>query len=78
MHPDQVKQLLLEEFSDCDVTVESDGSHFNLVVVGDCFEGLRAVQRQQKVYAALSEQIASGAMHAVNIKTFTTSEWQQR
>jgi acid stress-induced BolA-like protein IbaG/YrbA len=29
------------------------------------------------VYAALQEQIASGVIHAVNMKTFTNEEWQQ-
>ena len=41
------------------------------------FEGKRTVQRQQVVYAALQEQIASGVIHAVNMKTFTNEEWQQ-
>jgi len=56
--------------------VESDGSHFNILVVGDVFEGLRPVQRQQKVYAVLQAQIAEGAIHAVNMKTFTPDEFQ--
>jgi len=67
---------LLAELAGCDVTVESDGSHFNILVVGDVFEGLRPVQRQQKVYAVLQAQIAEGAIHAVNMKTFTPDEFQ--
>ena len=78
MHPDEVKQLLESALPGCDVSVDSEGSHYNLVVVGEVFEGLRPVKRQQTVYAALSEQIASGAMHAVNIKAFTPAEWQAR
>lgn len=76
MNPDEVKELLLEGLAGCDVTVESDGSHFNILVVGDVFEGLRPVQRQQKVYAVLQAQIAEGAIHAVNMKTFTPDEFQ--
>lgn len=76
MNPDDVKELLLAELTGCDITVESDGSHFNILVVGDLFEGLRPVQRQQKVYAVLQAQIAEGSIHAVNMKTFTPNEFQ--
>jgi len=76
MNPDEVKELLLAGLAGCDVTVESDGSHFNILVVGDVFEGLRPVQRQQKVYAVLQSQIAEGTIHAVNMKTLTPGEFQ--
>jgi acid stress-induced BolA-like protein IbaG/YrbA len=36
------------------------------------------VQRQQLIYAALNSEISSGAMHAVNMKIFTPSEWQAK
>ena len=78
MNPEDVKTLLEAALTDCQIQVESEGSHFNIVAVGDIFEGKRAVQRQQIVYAALNEQISSGAIHAVNIKIFTHQEWQQR
>ena len=78
MDPDQIKSLLEETLNDCQITVEVEGSHVNLVVVGDVFIGKRPVQRQQLVYGALKEQIASGVVHAVNMKTYTTQEWQQQ
>lgn len=77
MNPDDVRELLAAEFADCDVTVDGDGRHFDVLVVGDIFEGLRPVQRQQKVYAVLQAQIAEGTIHAVNMKTFTPDEVQQ-
>jgi len=76
MSPDEVKALLETQLIDCQIKVETDGSHVNIIVVGDIFEGKRPVQRQQLVYGALREQIASGAMHAVNMKTYTLQEWQ--
>jgi len=54
--------------------VEGDGRHFNLVIVSSQFEGLRTIKRQQMVYAALNAEIASGALHAVNMRTFTPAE----
>ncbi len=78
MHPDEVRQLLASRLEDCDVEVSGDGRHFDLVVVGDVFEGLSPVRKQQLVYAALREEIADGRVHAVNMKTYTRSEWSSR
>lgn len=76
MDIEEIKRLLQAALLDCDIRVESEGSHLNVTVIGEVFEGKRAVQRQQLVYAALNEQIASGAVHAVNMKLFTPGEWQ--
>ena len=77
MQVDQVKALLEAHLSDCDIEVTGDGSHFDLTIVGDVFDGLNAVKKQQLVYAALNAQIADGSIHAVNMKLFTRAEWQQ-
>ena len=76
MQPDEVKQLLQAHLPDCDIEVNGEGNHFDVTVVGDVFEGLSAVKKQQLVYAGLNQQIADGVVHAVNIKTFTRGEWQ--
>ena len=64
MNAQDVKDLLEKQLPDCEIRVEVDGSHVNIIAVGN-------------VYAALQEQIASGVIHAVNMKTFTNEEWQQ-
>jgi acid stress-induced BolA-like protein IbaG/YrbA len=78
MEPAVVKSLLLERLADCEVEVNGDGRHFDILIVGDLFAGLSPVKKQQLVYAALNEEISSGAIHAVNMKTFTRAEWAQR
>jgi acid stress-induced BolA-like protein IbaG/YrbA len=77
MNADEIKLILEQQLNGCDIKVDVDGSHVNIVVVGDIFQGVRPVQRQQLVYAALREHIASGAIHAVNMKTYSADEWQQ-
>ncbi|MBL4781178.1 MAG: BolA/IbaG family iron-sulfur metabolism protein [Porticoccaceae bacterium] len=76
MDIEEIKRLLQAALLDCEISVESDGSHLNVTVIGEVFAGKRAVQRQQLVYAALTEQIASGEVHAVNMKLCTPAEWQ--
>lgn len=75
MQTEQIQALLHEQLADCDVTVSGDGSHFDVIVVGDIFQGLRPVKKQQLVYAVLNEYIASGAIHAVNMRLYTRDEW---
>ena len=76
MQPNEIKALLDAELENCDVLVEGEGSHFDILVIGEVFVGMRPVQKQQLVYGVLQEQIASGSIHAVNIRTFTASEWE--
>ena len=78
MSPEDVTTLLENALPNCRIEVDSQGSHFNLFVVGDLFEGKRAVQRQQLIYAVLNEHISSGVIHAVNMKLFTHKEWLHR
>jgi acid stress-induced BolA-like protein IbaG/YrbA len=74
MQAQEIKALLESSIADSQVEVHIEGSHVNLVVVSPVFEGMRAVQKQQLVYKALADQIASGVLHAVNMKTLTPAE----
>lgn len=78
MNPEDVKTLLLASLGDCEVRVDGQGNHFDILVIGDIFAGQRAVQRQQRVYAVLKEQITAGTIHAVNMKLYTVAEWRAR
>ena len=49
-------------------------SHFKVIVVSDEFQGLRLVQRHQKVYAALGDLMQQ--FHALALHTFSPDEWQ--
>jgi acid stress-induced BolA-like protein IbaG/YrbA len=71
-----VRQLLQNHLEDCEFQVEGEGNRYDITVIGAVFEGLRPVRKQQLVYGALSECIANGSVHAVNIRTFTPAEWQ--
>jgi len=78
MTPEEVQRLLSERMPGCEISVTGDGRHFELVVIGDQFEGLRSLKRQQLIYGALNEEIASDAIHAVQMKIYTPQEWQSK
>ncbi len=73
-----VKALLQDYMQECEFHVSGEGSHYDIAAIGAVFEGLRPVQKQQLVYAALRDHIADGSIHAVNIRTYTPAEWQVR
>ena len=74
MQENDIKKLIISAVANSAIEVRIEGSHVHLVVVSTEFEGLSAVKRQQKVYAALAATIASGAIHAVHMKTYTPAE----
>ncbi|MDI5936209.1 BolA family protein [Halomonas sp. M4R5S39] len=76
MQPSEVKALLEARIDDCEFHIQGEGCNFQVVAVGEVFDGLSPVKRQQLIYGALSAEIASGALHAVSIKTYTPAQWQ--
>ena len=76
MQAQDIQALLADNLESCEVQVNGEGSHFDILVIGDVFEGLRPVQKQQVIYKVLNAHIADGSIHAVNIKTFTPAEWR--
>ncbi len=76
MQPAEVQQLIEAGLPGCQIDVTGDGSHFDIVVVGELFAGKGPVVRQQAIYATITDAITSGAIHAVNIKAYTPDEWE--
>ena len=56
------------------VTMEGDGCNCSAVVVSPIFEGLSLLQRQRIVLAVVSDEIKSGELHALSVKTYTPNE----
>ncbi len=54
-----------------------DGSHFQVIAVGEMFAELSRVKKQQAIYAPLAEFINDNRIHALSIKTYTPTEWQR-
>lgn len=75
MDSDNITQLLTAEFPDCEIKVEGGDGKYLVTAVGDIFNGLNAVKRQQKIYQVLNPHISSGAIHAVNMRLYTSDEF---
>lgn len=59
-----------------DAIVETDGAdcNFSVRIVSQAFDGLNPIQRQRPVMALFSDEIASGALHALSITAKTPAE----
>jgi acid stress-induced BolA-like protein IbaG/YrbA len=73
----EVQRLIEAGLPGAQVTVTGDGSHFDAVVISPAFEGKSLVAQQKMVMAAVAQQIASGALHALSIKAYTPEKWAQ-
>ncbi|PID45668.1 MAG: BolA family transcriptional regulator [Proteobacteria bacterium] len=69
-----VQAMILETFSDAEVTVSGDGYKYEATVISPAFAGLGKVKRHQMVYAAIKSAITSGELHAMTITALTPEE----
>ena len=77
MQPEEIKSILEQNLELSEVHVTGDGSHFQVIAVGNMFDGMSRVKKQQAIYAPLNAHIADGTLHALSIRTFTDEEWQR-
>ncbi|MCC4799547.1 cell division protein BolA [Enterovibrio norvegicus] len=75
MEPSEIKAILESTFEFEELLVKGDGSHFEVIAVGDMFDGMSRVKKQQTIYGPLMEHIRTNAIHALSIKALTPAEW---
>ncbi|MDA3978696.1 BolA family protein [Gallibacterium sp. AGMB14963] len=77
METKEIEQLLKQELGLDEVYVRGENAHFDVIAVSDKFADLSRVKQQQLIYAPLMEHLASNAIHALTIKTFTVEKWNR-
>ena len=75
MTADQLKALIAAGLPCAYLELDGDGRHWYATIVSSEFEGKRAIQRHQRVYATLGNKMQSDEVHALSMKTFTPAEW---
>ena len=60
------------------VKVQGDGYHYNLIIVSDLFINKSNLARQRWVYAHLKDDMTTGRLHALSMKTWTKDEWEKQ
>jgi acid stress-induced BolA-like protein IbaG/YrbA len=72
-----IEKLITDAVELDEIHVAFDGSQCKVIAVADFLGELSRVKKQQTIYAPLAEVINAGTIHAVSIKTFTTTDWQR-
>jgi acid stress-induced BolA-like protein IbaG/YrbA len=72
-----IEKLINDAVALDELHVKFDGSQCTIIAVADFLGELSRVKRQQAIYTPLTQTINDGIIHAVTIKTFTTSDWQR-
>lgn len=54
----------------------NDGQHFSAIVVAEQFEGLSMIKQHKLVYGAIQDHLDSGAIRALQLKTYSLSQWK--
>ena len=78
MNTDEIKKLIEAGIPDSKAIVTGAEGKYEATVISDQFDGMTVVKEHQLVYATVKPQIASGELHALTIKAFTTSEWEKQ
>lgn len=72
-----IEKLITDAVELDEIHVAFDGSQCKVIAIADFLGELSRVKKQQTIYAPLAKVINEGVIHAVTIKTFTTSDWQR-
>lgn len=79
MTSEEIRSVLEAGLEGCEVRVdEAAPGKYQVTVIGDVFEGLSRVRREQRAGAPLRDAILDGRIHAVSYRTFTPEEWAAR
>ena len=71
---EQVSEAIILALPDAKVTVEDlngGGDHLQVNVVSASFAGLSLIRQHQLIYAALKNELATEAIHALALNTST-------
>lgn len=80
VNPEQVTTMIKQNLPDAEVYVQDltgGGDHYQVTVVSPAFEGKTLIKQHQLVYGAVQGAMASEAIHALALKTYTPEGWQQ-
>lgn len=76
LNPKDIEKIIQKNMECEFIEVKGDdGTHFEAIIVSSSFENMTPVKQHQKVYKAL-DGMMKAEIHALSIKTFTTSQWE--
>jgi len=53
------------------------GDHFRVIVISDSFLNIPTLKRHKTIYDLFPDELSSGELHALELKVFTTEEYNK-
>jgi acid stress-induced BolA-like protein IbaG/YrbA len=81
MDPKEIESLIQRALPQAQVICEDltgTRDHWKVTVISDLFEGERLLAQHRMVKDALHEKMVDNSIHALTLKTWTTSRWAAR
>ncbi len=76
---EEIQMLIQAQFPKDEVSVKSDdNTHFEALIISDEFKNKKRIERQRMIYSLLGDDISSGRVHALSLKTYTKEEWGEK
>jgi stress-induced morphogen len=78
--PDELKAMIQGGLPDAEVQVQDltgGGDHYQATVVSSAFVGKSLVQQHRLVYSMVNDVMATEALHAFALKTYTPEKWAE-
>ena len=72
MTADQIEERLKKAYPDSDLAVidtNGDGYHFDVRIASENFKGKTRIKQHQEVMAVFDDELKSGELHALSLKT---------
>ncbi len=75
---DEIKQIIQEKLPGSQAELRDltgTGDHWQVTIISQSFEGKSMLEQHRLVKSFFEADIASGAVHAFSLKTYTPQEW---
>lgn len=73
----KIIELKIENAEAHIIDTTGTGDHFKAIVISDFFSGKNTLQRHKLIFELFPDELKSGELHALEIKTFTKEEYKK-
>lgn len=74
----EIKERINSVLDNAQIEILGEGCSLSLVIVSDDFKAMNLLKRQKMIMALFQDEIQSGKIHALSLKTHTQDEFNAK
>ena len=78
MESDDVIAAIKQILPSAEIHLEGADCNYTALVISEAFTGKSPLQRELQILGCFREELTSGTLHALTVRTFTPAEWAGR